>query len=96
MNKLKPWTITLLVMIIADSIFTSYLVNNGCAIEANALINWFMYKTGCNINTAMLVRVLFLLPLVLIVNQLTLYTKYTVIIYALVYCSITGFQVLHW
>jgi hypothetical protein len=91
--KLKPWTIALMVLIVADSVFTAFLVNNNLAVESNPLINWFMDTFSCSIDIAMILRAVFLLPLLVIINNLTNYSKHITIAYLGIYFVLVGIQV---
>jgi hypothetical protein len=84
LKKVKPWTVALLSLIIADSVFTSFLVNNGIATESNPLINWFMVTFSLDIDAAMVFRIICLLPCLAFVNT-TNYSKHVTISYIGIY-----------
>jgi hypothetical protein len=84
MMKLKPWTIALAGLIVADSALTSYVVAAGLAVESNPLINWFMATFSLDISVAMILRTVILLPCLAVINT-TAYSKHVMIAYILIY-----------
>lgn len=73
--ELKPWTVGLLILIIVDSIVTSYI-----GTETNPLILWTMETFNLTLNQAMVARIFYCLPLVAIINYAD-FGKLTVICY---------------
>ena len=82
--KLKPWTIGLLILIIMDSIVTSYIGG-----EYNGLILWTMKTFNLTLNQAMIARIFYCLPLVMLLNY-TAFSKLTVVLYIGMYVILTG------
>lgn len=83
---MKPWSITLLILIIADSIFTIYL-----GVEKNPLHLWFMEVFNLSLFQVMILRVFYLLPFVWIIDK-WYNPKYVAIAYISLYTVMAGVQ----
>lgn len=83
---MKPWSIILLLIIIADSLFTIYI-----GTETNPLHLWIMSKFDLSLAQAMILRVFYLLPFVWIINK-WYEAKYVVIMYISIYILSFGAQ----
>jgi len=84
--KLKIWTIALMILIIADSIFTVYI-----GFETNDLILWIMNTLNINLKQAMILRIFALIPLIVIINHWN-YSRLTFFSYVCVYVTLAGIQ----
>ncbi len=84
--NLKPWTIVLLVLIMIDSVVTSYM-----GTETNALILWTMKTFGLTLNQAMIVRIFYCIPFLVVLNWKD-WSKATVFCYIGLYAVLTGLQ----
>lgn len=83
---MKPWSITLLILIIADSVFTVYL-----GVEKNPWHLWCMRTFDMSLNQVMALRVAYLMPFVWIIDK-HFNAKYVVIAYMLIYTIMAGVQ----
>ena len=83
---MKPWSIILLLIIIADSIFTVYL-----GTEKNPLHLWIMSTFNLTLAQAMMMRIFYLLPFVWIIDK-WYKAKPVVIVYTFVYMLSFGIQ----
>ncbi len=88
---LKPWTICLLLLILADSVYTSYIVKTGKAVEGNPLIFKCMEWFGWSIDTAMIIRIFYCLPFLWILNRWD-WSRFTVFCYLAIYMGMVGIQ----
>lgn len=86
MSRLKPWTVALLVLILIDSLITSHIGS-----ESNPLILWTMKTFGLTLDQAMIFRIIYCLPLVVLINHMD-FGKITIICYVILYIILTGFQ----
>ena len=68
-QQLKPWTVFLLLLVLFDSLYTSYMVNIGYGKEYNPMILYIMETFNLSIDTAMVIRLLFYLPLIYITDR---------------------------
>ena len=82
--KLKPWTIALLLLIVLDSIVTTYI-----GTESNMLIMWTMKTFDLTLKQAMIARIFYCLPLVIALNY-TDFSKITVFLYIGLYIVLSG------
>ena len=83
-----PWTIALAILIIIDSIHTIFVGS-----ESNPLILWVMSNFDLTLNTAMLMRIVYCLPLLYILNK-TDWSRFTFFAYAGIYLVLSGAQFL--
>jgi hypothetical protein len=86
MLVLRPWTVALLVLILLDSIITSHI-----GMETNPLIIWTMKTFDLTLNQAMVARILYCLPLVVLINHMD-FGKITVLCYIAIYVILVGLQ----
>lgn len=78
--KIYPWTIGLLLLVIVDSIVTSYI-----GTERNPLILWTMEKFNLTLNQAMVVRIFYLIPFIAILNSKPNMNKFVFFLYLSIY-----------
>jgi len=86
MNRIRPWTLALFMLIVLDSIFTMFI-----GTEYNSSILWFMSTFSVSLNATMLIRIFYILPFLYFLN---LYDKCKIafISYVSVYILFTGVQ----
>lgn len=83
---MKKWTLALLLLIIADSIFTIFIGR-----ENNPLTVWAMNFFNMSLPLVMVVRVLYCLPLLWILNR-TEFSRLTFLLYIGIYTIFSGVQ----
>lgn len=76
---MKPWSIILLILIIADSVFTTYL-----GTELSILYLWIMKTFNISLKTLMFWRIIYVLPLLWIIDRYY-EPKYIFIAYTTIY-----------
>jgi len=80
--RIRKWTIALFLLIILDSVFTIFIGE-----ESNSFILWCMNYFGWTLNKAMLMRILYCLPLLFLVNIKDKVSMYVFFAYFMVYIS---------
>lgn len=83
---MKPWTLILLFLIIIDSIFTIYI-----GIEGSPFVLGIMNKFDISLNTFMLLRIIYCLPFLYILNRFNR-SKFVTISYMSTYMIFTIIQ----
>jgi hypothetical protein len=87
--KLKPWTICLLLLAVVDSIFTIFIGG-----EHSFIILWAMSTFNWTLAQAMVMRLFYLLPLLYFLDKQTDLSKFTFLLYLLIYLGFSGAQFL--
>ena len=90
LDKIKPWTIALFTLMLVDSIATTYI-----GAESNGMILWVMDKLGLTLKGAMIIRVFYYIPFIMLLNQYAYkFVKMTFIAYVSVYFVMGGIQLI--
>ena len=78
---MKLWSICLFLLIVADSLVTTYVFGA----EANPYILWHMGFFGLTLGQAMALRVAYCLPFVLVLDRFSELSKMVFILYATIW-----------
>lgn len=83
---MKKWTIALLLLIIADSIFTIFIGR-----ESSPIILYIMKSFNISLEITMIIRILYCLPFLYIVNKYN-FSRFTFLSYIGIYMIASGVQ----